>query len=83
MAKPSASARAWAALASASAPLWTPTANWRGLNASEMSRLSASISRPIAIFLIESAASSGRTLGRASVLPFLASGVTRLQAITS
>eukprot|EP00969_Alexandrium_andersonii_P344055 15207225-Alexandrium_andersonii.AAC.1 len=48
-----------------------------------MSRLSASISKPIATFLMESAASSGRTLGRALVLPFLASGVTRLQAITS
>eukprot|EP00969_Alexandrium_andersonii_P100057 4413303-Alexandrium_andersonii.AAC.1 len=48
-----------------------------------MSRLSASISRPMAIFLMGSAASSGRTLGRALVLPFLARGVTRLQAITS
>eukprot|EP00969_Alexandrium_andersonii_P318890 14087321-Alexandrium_andersonii.AAC.1 len=32
---------------------------------------------------MESVASSCRTLGRAVVLPFLASGVTRLQAITS
>eukprot|EP00969_Alexandrium_andersonii_P304243 13448665-Alexandrium_andersonii.AAC.1 len=32
---------------------------------------------------MESAASSGRTFGRVLVLPFLASGVTRLQAMTS
>eukprot|EP00969_Alexandrium_andersonii_P223742 9881615-Alexandrium_andersonii.AAC.1 len=65
MANPSESARAWAALARASAPLWTPTANWWGLNASEMSRLSCSVRRPTAIFRFESAASSGRTFGRA------------------
>eukprot|EP00969_Alexandrium_andersonii_P222452 9825001-Alexandrium_andersonii.AAC.1 len=39
--------------------------------------------RPTAIFRIESAASSGLTLGRVVVLPLLANGVTRLQAMTS
>eukprot|EP00969_Alexandrium_andersonii_P226891 10019358-Alexandrium_andersonii.AAC.1 len=60
-----------------------PTANWCGLKASAMVRLSASISSPMAIFLMESAASKGRTLGLVLVLPFLAKGVTRLQAMTS
>eukprot|EP00969_Alexandrium_andersonii_P274010 12110925-Alexandrium_andersonii.AAC.1 len=45
--------------------------------------LSASTRSPMASFRIESTASSGRTLGRALVLPFLAKGITRLKDITS